>query len=214
MHVDANQSSPAKDLKITGITFRDAAPTFMAPHGVPSGGDWALERFGAVMVEGTENLVVDSCEFTRNDGNGLMVSGYNRQATVSNSHFAYTGGTALALWGRTDELSDDGIHGYDATGGDIPVGTSVENNIMRESGIWEKQSSCFFAAKAAHSTLVNNLCYNLPRAGFNFNDGLGGGDEVHHNLIFNSCRETSDHGPINSWFVSIVVTNCQQNVYV
>lgn len=31
-------------------------------------------------------------------------------------------------------------------------------------------------------------------AGFNFNDGAGGGDQVHGNLIFNSCRETSDHG--------------------
>ena len=28
-----------------------------------------------------------------------------------------------AAWGRTDELSDDGIHGYDATPGDIPQGT-------------------------------------------------------------------------------------------
>ena len=25
------------------------------------------------------------------------------------------------------------------------------------------------------------------------------GDVVHHNLIFNSCRESGDHGPINSW---------------
>jgi len=95
---------------------------------------------------------------------------------------------------------------------------------MRESGIWEKQSSCFFVAKSAGSIVLRNLCYNLPRAGFNFvraaayallslsldvvcplsdrqdrcgqNDGLGGGDEVHQNLIFNSCRETSDHGPM------------------
>ena len=54
-------------------------------------------------------------------------------------------------------------------------------------------------AKTAATTLRRNLCFNLPRAGFNFNDGLGGGDEVHQNLIFNTCRETSDHGPINSW---------------
>ena len=128
-------------------------------------------------------------------------------------------------------------------------GTMVTGNIMRESGIWEKQSSCFFQAKTAGTTLLRNLCFNLPRAGFNFNDGqssaavaaarlcpcrnranttkksgtlsklsgtvfeclrrhnqshlhqlpmlcmyeiigLGGGDEVHHNLIFNTCRET------------------------
>jgi hypothetical protein len=54
------------------------------------------------------------------------------------------------------------------------------------------------------------LCFNLARAGFNFNDGLGGGDQVYNNLIFNSCRESGDHGPINSWdrqpYVSTVAT--------
>ena len=97
---------------------------------------------------------------------------------------------------------------------------------LTESVRWgqEKQSSCFFQAKTAGTTLRRNLCFNLPRAGFNFvraaayarlclslqagtpgrglslcplsdrqsrcgqNDGLGGGDEVHQNLIFNSCR--------------------------
>ena len=33
-----------------------------------------------------------------------------------------------------------------------------------------------------------------------FNDGFGGGDIVTKNLIFNTCRESGDHGPINSWF--------------
>ena len=126
--------------------------------------------------------------FERNDGNGLMLSGYHRGAKVTSSHFAFTGATAVAAWGRTDELTDNGVHGYDATPGDIPVGTLVQGNIMRESGIWEKQSSCFFSAKAPQSTLLDNICFNLPRAVFNFNDGMGGGDQVHNNLIFNSCR--------------------------
>ena len=29
--------------------------------------------------------------------------------------------------------------------------------------------------------------------------GFGGGAEVAHNLLFNTCRESGDHGPINSW---------------
>ena len=36
-------------------------------------------------------------------------------------------------------------------------------------------------------------------AAINFNDGLGGGNVVRNNLIFNTCRESGDHGPINSW---------------
>jgi hypothetical protein len=38
-----------------------------------------------------------------------------------------------------------------------------------------------------------------PRAGVNFDDGLGGGSVVTRNVLFNFCRESSDHGPFNSW---------------
>ena len=81
---------------------------------------------------------------------------------------------AIAAWGRTDELGDGGRRGWDASDGNIPEGTRIEGNLIRETGIWEKQSSCFFQAKTAATTLSRNLCFNLPRAGFNFNDGLGG----------------------------------------
>ena len=81
----------------------------------------------------------------------------------------------MAAWGRTDEMSDGGIHGYDATPGDIPQGTRLEGNIIRESGIWEKQSSCFFPgedswldAPGAIFLLkrlifldLNNICYHM-----------------------------------------------------
>jgi hypothetical protein len=37
--------------------------------------------------------------------------------------------------------------------------------------------------------------YNGPRAHLNNNDGFGGGQLIENNLIFNSCRESGDHGP-------------------
>ena len=43
------------------------------------------------------------------------------------------------------------------------------------------------------------VCFNVPRACINFNDGFGGGSVVSNNLLFNSVRETDDHGPFNSW---------------
>eukprot|EP01047_Picozoa_sp_COSAG01_P020345 COSAG01_NODE_1156_length_11478_cov_3.862642_9_plen_103_part_00 len=39
------------------------------------------------------------------------------------------------------------------------------------------------------------MFFNGPRAGINANDGFGGGDEIGHNLVFSSCRESGDHGP-------------------
>ena len=164
---------------------------------MPSGGDWALERLASVLIEGSVGLVVDACAFSRIGGNAFMLSGYNRDATIVNSSARWTGGTAFSAWGRTDELADGGTRGWDATGGDFPLRTTFTRNLITETGIWSKQSSCWFQAKTAISTITDNACFNLARAGFNINDGLGGGDEVHGNVIFNSCRESADHGPIN-----------------
>eukprot|EP00912_Choanoflagellata_sp_UC4_P000607 UC4_evm1s378 len=197
LSINASASNPAYNITIQGIGFRDAAPTMLEPHGVPSGGDWALERMGALFFEGTDNLKIQGCEFERNDGNVIMLSGYHRSATILENHFRWTGNTAIAAWGRTDEITDKGIYGWDGTSGNFPWKTKVEGNIIRETGVWEKQSSCWFQAKTAETTLTRNLCFNLARAGFNFNDGFGGGDHVYNNLIFNSNRESADHGPIN-----------------
>merc|ERR1712125_156196 len=39
----------------------------------------------------------------------------------------------------------------------------------------------------------------MPRAAININDGFGGGTVIESNLLFNTCRESGDHGPFNSW---------------
>jgi len=70
---------------------------------------------------------------------------------------------------------------------------------VREVGLYEKQSSFYVQAKTAQSIISGNVFFNGPRAGINANDGFGGGDEISHNLVFSSCRESGDHGPFNSW---------------
>ena len=57
----------------------------------------------------------------------------------------------------------------------------------------------YFQAETAEATIESNICYNIPRAAINFNDGFGGGNVIDSNLVFNMCRESSDHGPFNSW---------------
>ena len=47
--------------------------------------------------------------------------------------------------------------------------------------------------------MTNNVFFNGPRAGINFNDGFGGHSNITENLIFNQCRESGDHGAMNSW---------------
>ena len=44
--------------------------------------------------------------------------------------------------------------------------------------------------------LEGNIFFNGPRAGINFNDGFGGNSTIRKNLVFNTCRESGDHGMI------------------
>ena len=45
---------------------------------------------------------------------------------------------------------------------------------------------------------------------FSSNDGFGGGHNTSLNAMWNTCRETGDHGPMNSWqrqpFSSLIST--------
>jgi hypothetical protein len=194
----------ATDITVRGIGFRDTTVTYLEPHGMPSGGDWALQRTAAVFVTHAERIAVDACSFERLDGNGIMFSGYVRNASLTRSEFTWTGGTAIAQWGDTEgtganaSLYPKGM-GWDGRGGMQPRGTTVAHNLVHELGIWEKQSAAYFQAKACLTNLEGNIFYNGPRAGINFNDGFGGGNAVQRNLIFNFCRESGDHGPINVW---------------
>jgi len=172
VRVNASQAAPVRDLRFSGIGFKDSAASFLEPHSVPSAGDWALERVAALFFEGVERLVIENCTLSRAGGNGIMISGYSRDAVLHNNTVRWTGGSALAAWGRTDELSQGGALGWDATSGDFPQRTLVSSNLVTEVGVWEKQSSCWFQAKAALTELVGNVCFNGGRAGFNFNVSL------------------------------------------
>eukprot|EP00913_Durusdinium_trenchii_P028551 g26778.t1 len=109
----------------------------MMPYGVPSGGDWALDRYSAIFMQGTQETLIHGCTFERLDGNAVMVSGYNRDTTIQQSDFAYLGGNAVAVWGYTNETGSDpgrpGVvlanapqAGVDGTDGEHPLRTTVQ----------------------------------------------------------------------------------------
>lgn len=129
---------------------------------MPSGGDWGLQRRGAVYLEGTENVTIDSCLFTRNDGNSVMLSGYNRNTLLKDIEAVWNGDSVFAAWGITD--------GIDGTSGEQPRGTVVDGMFCHELGQYEKQSSCWFQAKTALTEIKNSIMFNGPRAMINFND--------------------------------------------
>eukprot|EP00937_MAST-01D_sp_MAST-1D-sp2_P004825 g4825.t1 len=214
--IAGTQQAPVENVTIRGVTLRDARYTYLDAHGMPSGGDWALQRSAAVVLEGTRGVTLADSLVTRVDGNGIGINGYNRDATIARNEFTWIGDSAMFAWGHTGnclnenctrKLPDNVKGGPDGRGGEQPRGINVINNLVRELGIWQKQSSMWFQAVSAQNNIVDNVHFNGPRAGVNFNDGFGGGDVMKGNLIANCVRESGDHGPFNSWDRVPYITN-------
>jgi hypothetical protein len=58
-NVSGTQATPTKNVRISSLTLRHAAPTYMSNYSVGSGGDYSIHRGGAVTLVGTENATVD-----------------------------------------------------------------------------------------------------------------------------------------------------------
>jgi len=213
--VRAPAAAPVVGVGFSGLGFRDTAPNFLGPHGTPSGGDWAVGRSAALFFEGTVGANLDGCLFTSLDGNAVFFSGYTRNASVTHSEFVGIGETAISQWGYTDGSPVPGM-GWNGTSGMQPRGTYVGYNLVHEVGLWAKQNSFYFQSETIATLIEGNIAYNGPRAGVNFDDGLGGGSVLTKNVLANFCRESSDHGNFNSWNRQVYVwddENGQETVW-
>ena len=139
--------------------------------GLPSGGDWSLQHSGAISVRGSEHVAVSSCTFERLDGIGVHISGYNRNASITDSSFSWLGSSAIVLLGETSTaLNANGSKtlpqgmrmGPDARSGLQPHHTLIAGNMVREYGLWEKQSSAVFQALSQYTTVQDNVFMNAP----------------------------------------------------
>eukprot|EP01137_Pigoraptor_chileana_P024016 Opistho-2@91291 len=191
IRIEGDKKEPVRNVSIHGLTFTQTAPTFMKAYEAPSGGDWSVHRGATLFIEGCEFATVAGNTFNATGGNAVFLSNYNRGAVVARNEFFLLGDSAIVAVGKM-QLND-------GTNGDQPRGSLIEGNIARDFGVYSKQVCGFVQSLACETTVRNNVFFNGPRAGINFNDGFGGGNLVQGNLMFNLVRETSDHGPFNSW---------------
>ena len=174
--------APVINVTLDSLDITGTSTTFLEIYEVPSGGDWSIHRGGAVFVQDAERLQVTGCTFNATGGNGLFLSNHVTDSTVAGNEFVYTGDSAIALLGAA-VLADGSAPTY-------PNHVTIARNLMHETGIFGKQSSCIAMSITANLTLIDNVCFNGPRAGINHNDGFGGGTLMRGNLVFNTVRET------------------------
>jgi hypothetical protein len=76
---------------------------------------------------------------------------------------------------------------------------NITANLFRNWGVWGKQTAAVYVSISRDNYVAGNVMYTGPRAGFNVNDGIGGGNVFEGNLGFGVVLQSSDHGTLNSW---------------
>jgi hypothetical protein len=170
--------------------------------------DWAIYRRGTVFMQNAENIRIESCLFDQIGGNGVFMSGYNRNNVVYNCDFELAGANCVCMFGLRSSIRCPNAWPNVGSCGDVtpgpltneyPAYCRIDNNMMNSCGRFEKQTSGVTCSAAEFDTIRHNTIHTIPRAGINFCDGCWGGHLVDYNWVYDCVKETSDHGPFNAW---------------
>lgn len=202
---------PVHDIIIEGLTLQHTRSTFMETKEPLLRSDWTIYRGGAILLEGTQNILIQHNHFRQLGGNAVFINKYNRKTNISTNHFEQIGASAIALVGSPEAVRSPSFEYHewvdadqlDRTPGpkneDFPAHAIIEGNLIHDIGTIEKQVAGVQISMASEITLSHNTIYNTPRAGINISEGTWGGHLIEYNDVFNTVLETGDHGAFNSW---------------
>jgi hypothetical protein len=205
----ASSAGSVKYIQFNGITFTHTFRTLFSKTYEPVlKSDWGIARAGTVFMQNAEYIRIDNCLFDQIGGNGVFMSGYNRNHVVYNNVFNDAGASCVAMVGLTSSVRCPNSWSgtptcNDRTPGPLtneyPAYILVDNNMMNHPGRFEKQTAGVNLSMTLCDTVRHNTVHDCPRAGINFTDGCWGGSVIEFNWVYNSVLETSDHGPFNAW---------------
>jgi hypothetical protein len=204
------KDKPVHHITLRGLWIAHAASTYFEPYSPAGMGDYTIQRGGAVFIEGGEDITVDRCSLDGNNGNGFYVNCHARRVKLINSRVVDVGESGICYTGKDNYRPDKRYKcpacGFDHWWGwdplpedDIPVDCEAVNNVVHDVGVFAKQCGGVFIANSLHIRIAHNHIYNCPRAGINVNNGVYGGHLFENNDLHDTVRETSDHGPFNSY---------------
>ncbi|MDR3268229.1 MAG: chitobiase/beta-hexosaminidase C-terminal domain-containing protein [Tannerella sp.] len=216
IRLEGDREHPVRYVSFNGFNFTQSRFSFLESYEPVSLGDWAIHRGGVIFMEGVEHCRVTNCSFAYIGGNGIFMSAYNRENEVSGCYFSHTGESAVCLvgspeavrlyrtWEAHDRISPGALQDRaDTRPGpktpDYPEKCVVKNCIMHDLGDMGKQVSGVFISKSYKVSVSHCTVYNCPRTGICINDGTWGGHIIEHCDMWETVRETGEHGPFNAW---------------
>jgi hypothetical protein len=206
-----DEEHPVKWITLGGLIFRQAARTVMDTKEPLLRSDWAICRCGAIFFNGAEDCVLEDSFIDQVGGNAVFVNNYNRRITVRGAQIAKAGASGICFVGdpqaaRSPLFNYYQVHqlaGIDRTPGpktdNYPAECLVDDCLIHLTGRVEKQTAGVEIDLAQSITVRHCSIYDMPRAGINIGDGCWGGHIIEFCDIFDTVKETSDHGSFNSW---------------
>ncbi len=185
------QDDPVHHITFSGFKVTHTRTVYLEPWEAPSLGDWTIHRSGAVYFEGAEDCSFEDSFFHATGGNAIFMSNYNRRNRVSGCTFTETGESAVCLVGTHNRRFGTYLP--------FPAECVVHNNLIHDCGEYGKQTAGVFLSRCERNTVSHNEIHTMPRAAVCVNDGTWGGHIIEYNRMYNTCLESGDHGPFNSW---------------
>jgi hypothetical protein len=206
-----SRENPVRSVSLHGFIFRHAARTFMDVKEPLLRSDWTIYRGGAVLLDGAEDCQVTDCEFDQLGGNALFVNDYNRRIRISGCDIHDTGASAVVFVGDPRAVRNplfeyrqrQSYADIDKTPGpqtdNYPADCTVEDCLLRHFGVVEKQATGVQISMSMGIAVRHCSIYEASRAGINISEGTFGGHLIEFCDVFDTVRETGDHGSFNSW---------------
>ncbi len=200
----------AEHLRFEGFRLTQTRTTFLDEYSDLARGDWAIHRGGAVYFRDCQNCSVRDFHIEQVGGNGIFVDGFNREIHISGCLIEDTGDSGVCFVGNPKAVRNYQTWTEKPAGGitdleagpktkDYPANCSVANSIIRDVGVYGKQTSGVIVSMSMDITVDRCSVYRIARAGVTFNDGTWGGHVMSHCDIYDTILDTGEHGPFNAW---------------
>jgi len=206
-----DEEHPVKWITLRGLIFRQAARTVMDTKEPLLRSDWAIYRGGAIFFNGAEDCTLENSFLDQLGGNAVFVNNYNRRITIRGCHIDKAGANGICFVGDPNAARSplfnynqrNRLADIDLTPGpktdNYPADCLVDDCLIHETGRVEKQTAPIEIDLAQNMTVRHCSIYDVPRAGINTGDGCWGGNIIELCDIFDTVKETGDHGSFNSW---------------
>lgn len=206
-----SEKSAVSDINIQGLTLTGTLRTFMENKEPLLRSDWTIYRGAAVLYEGSVNCSLKNCKLSNLGGNAVFFNNFNRNCQVSGCLISRIGASAVCFVGDPNAVRSPSfeynqfvpLEKIDRTPGpktnNYPAECKVYDNLMFDIGMVEKQSAGVELSMCQSISVSHNSIYDVPRAGINVSEGTWGGHVIEYNDVFNTVKESGDHGSFNSW---------------